>query len=179
MPRFAALDTRFILALAGGEPDAEATIDYLHTTGFTPMITESVVEQLGELGQESANQLTRKCADYAARWMVTWNIITPSNATVNNGAAQVHAEKIIEQGLIPGASQIEAEILVEASCHNCELLVTFSDPLLNAPAAPLNLALLENDLHKVTVTIASPQIIARRLEVMNPANRNPSVTVQG
>lgn len=163
MKRFAALDTRFILALAGGEPDAEATIDYLTRNGFVPIITESVMEQLGEL-LHSQDEGTRRTASNALQWLSTWQILVPPNAYVENGAAQVHAEKLLTQNLIPAASQIEAEMLVEASCHNCELLVTFSTPLLQADSTLLNLALLEGDLSKVTVTIASPEIIARRLE---------------
>lgn len=165
MHRFAALDTKFLLALAGGEPDAEATIDYLHKTGFFPVITESVIEQLGELANCS-DAMTRDAARYAAKWFVTWNILAVENEYTQNGTAQVHADRMLEQGLIPGATTLEAEMLVEASCYNCELLVTFSEPLLNAPSAPLNLALLENDLNKVTVTIASPHIIARRLQML-------------
>jgi hypothetical protein len=165
MPKFAALDTKFLLALAGGESDAESTIDYLHQTGFFPIITESVIEQLGELRRNGEAQ-ARENANYAAQWLPTWNILQDGNSYTSNGTSQIHAERILEQGLIPSATQMEAEILVEASCHNCDLLVTFSKALLEAPSAPLNLALMENDLNKVTVTIASPTIIAQRLQLL-------------
>jgi hypothetical protein len=167
MPKFAAIDTKFILALAGGEPDAEATLDYLHKTGFIPIVTETVIEQLGEL-VESSEPTARDVAKYAARWMTSWGVLEVQNINIANGAAQVHAEKLLEQGLIPEATTIEAEILVEAACHGSELLVTFSQPLLDAPSTPLNLALMENHLHQVTIIIASPDLIARRLEKLNP-----------
>jgi hypothetical protein len=58
-------------------------------------------------------------------------------------------------------------MLVEASCHNCELLVTFSKSLLSAPSNELNLALIENGLVTVTVAIASPEMIAQRMKLLN------------
>jgi hypothetical protein len=162
MSRFAALDTRFMLALAAGESDAEATIDYLGKTGFIPVMTESVFEQLGDLASHPESA-AYECAKHACKWFSTWGILDPPNPHIQNGVSQINAERILEQGLIPNCSTIEAEILVEASCLECELLITFSEPLLKAPAAPLNLALLELQLNKVTVTIASPATIATRL----------------
>jgi rRNA-processing protein FCF1 len=164
--RFAALDTRFLLALAGGELDAEATIDYLQRNGFSPIITECVFEQLGELQHDPTNP-AHDAAAIACKNLVTWGIYDPSNKYVDNGTSCVHAEKIMDQGLIPEATRLEAEMLVEASCHNCELFVTFSQPLLNAPSSELNLALIESGLVKVTVTIASPEMIADRLTILN------------
>jgi hypothetical protein len=163
--RLAALGTKFLLAYAGGEPDAEETLNYLRKTGFTLIITRSVVEQIGELQWDKTNQ-SHDFALYASWMHPHWGIYDQSNTYVENGTSCVHADNILEQGLIPGATKIEAEILVEASCHKCELLVTFSEPLLNAPGAPLNLALIENDMEAVTVAIASPQMIAQRLKVM-------------
>lgn len=165
MQRFAALDTKFLLALAGGEPDAESTIDYLHKNGFFPLITECVYEQLGELAQQ-ANNPAAPHAQHASRWLSTWGILDVSNRYTENGTSQVHAEAILEQGLIPGGTILEAETLVEASCHECELLVTFSDALLNAQSAAINLALIEKGMSKVTVIIASPKQIAERLAQM-------------
>lgn len=162
--RLAALDTKFLLAYAGAEPDAEETLEYLRKNGFTLIITESVVEQLGEL-QRSKNSEVRDCAIYAYWMCPQWGVCEPSNAYVENGTSCAHAERILEQGLIPNSTRIESEILVEASCHRCDLLVTFSEPLLNAPTVPLNLALIENDMNAVTVAIASPEMIARRLKL--------------
>lgn len=164
--RSAALDTKFILALAGGAQDAEDTLEYLRQNAFLPIITESVDEQLGELqrGGDKENQI-RLLALYALWMFPNWGIVDQPNKYVENGTACVHSEKILEQGLIPNATRIEAEILVEASCHGCELLITFSDPLLNASPVPLNLALIENELAAVTVAIASPAMIAKRLQL--------------
>lgn len=162
--RFAALDTKFLLAYAGGEPDAEATLSYLQDNGFQPIITQSVIEQLGEL-QRDRNNPARDFAMYACWMHPHWNVWDIPNTYVDNGTACVHAEKIIKQGLIPGGSCIEAEILVEASCHGCELLITFSKPLLDAPSIQLNLALVENEMRAVTVAIASPAMIAERVRM--------------
>jgi hypothetical protein len=164
--RLAALDTKFLLAFAGGESDAEETLEYLRKNGFTLIITESVIEQLGEL-QRNKKHHAHDFALYASWMYPQWGVYAPSNQYVENGTSCVHAEKILDQGLIPDATKIEAEILVEASCHHCELLVTFSGPLLNAPPAPLNLALIENDMDAVTVAIASPEMIAERLKFLN------------
>jgi hypothetical protein len=164
--RFAALDTRFLLALAGGESDAEATIDYLQRNGFSPIITESVVEQIGELRSDKTNP-AYEAASVASKMFVSWGIYDPPNPYVDNGTSCVHAEKILQQGLIPDGTTIEAEMLVEASCHNCELFITFSQPLLNAPSSQLNLALIESGLVKVTVTIASPEMIAERMKMFD------------
>lgn len=163
--RLAALDTKFLLAFAGGESDAKETLEYLRKNGFSLIITQSVVEQLGELQRDKKNP-AHDSALYASWMYPQWGIYDPSNPYVDNGTSCVHADKILEQGLIPGATIIEAEILVEASCHNCELLVTFSDPLLGAPPTPLNLALIENDMEAVTVAIASPRMIAERLRMI-------------
>jgi len=164
--RFAALDTRFLLALAGGQFDAEATIDYLQRNSFCPIVTESVIEQLGELQRDSGNP-AHDAAVIASKNFVTWGIYDPSNPNVDNGTSCVHAEKIMEQGLIPDAMTIEAEMLVEASCHNCELFITFSQPLLNAPSSQLNLALIESGLVTVTIAIASPEMISERLQLLD------------
>jgi hypothetical protein len=166
MNRFAALDTRFLLALSAGEPDAEATIDYLARTGFFPIITESVFEQLGHLARSPGNP-AHESAKHACKWLATWNILDPPNRHIEIGISEINAAKILGQELIPGCTENEAKMLIEASCQNCELFITFSEPLLRAEVVPLNLALLEMELNKVTVTIASPVIIARRLEIMN------------
>lgn len=163
--RFAALDTRFLLALAGGQPDAETTIDYIQRNGFHPIITESVFEQLGELQKDHTNPAF-EAAVYASKNFVTWGIYDPSNPYVDNGTSCVHAEKLLQQGLIPGGTTIEAEMLVEAACHDCELLITFSNALLTASPTQLNLALIENGMVKVTVAIASPEMIAERMKLL-------------
>jgi hypothetical protein len=163
--RLAALDTKFLLAFAGGESDAEETLEYLRKNGFSLIITQSVVEQLGEL-QRNKNHPAHDFALFISWMYPQWGIYDPSNQYVDNGTSCAHADKILEQGLIPDATKIEAEMLVEASCHNCELLVTFSEPLLKAPPTPLNLALIENDMEAVTVAIASPKMIADRLKVI-------------
>lgn len=160
--RFAALDTKFLLAYAGGEPDAEATLEYLHSNGFTVIITESVVEQLGELQRDKTNP-AHDFALYAAWMFPQWGVLDIPNKYVANGTSCVHADKIFKEGLIPNGTFIEAEILVEASCHGCELLITFSKPLLEAPSTQLNLALIENEMVAVTVAIASPEMIAERV----------------
>src|SRR5271156_4085235 len=98
MSRFAALDTRFMLALAAGESDAEATIDYLGKIGFVPIITESVFEQLGELASASASPAS-ECARHACKWFTTWGILDPPNRHIETGVAEINAEKILDQGL--------------------------------------------------------------------------------
>jgi len=162
--RLAALDTKFLLAFAGGESDAEETFEYLRKNGFTLIVTESVLEQLGEL-THSCNKThpAHYYAMYAYWTLPRWGILEPANPYVENGTSGAHAEKIREQGLLPNATRIEAEILVEASCHRCDLLVTFSEPLLNALPGPLNLALMEGGMDAVAVAIASPKMIAERL----------------
>lgn len=163
--RLAALDTKFLLAFAGGETDAEETLSYLHKNGFKLIITQSVVEQLVELQRDKANP-AHDFAMYALWMFDKWGIFDLPNQYVENGTSCVHAENIIKQGLIPEATTIETEMLVEASCHGCELFVTFSEPLLNAPATPLNLALIENHMGAVTIAIASPKMIADRLRLV-------------
>ncbi len=162
--RLAALDTKFLLAFAAGESDAEETVQYLQRNGFACIVTQSVIEQLGEL-QRDKNNPSRLFALYALYMFPQWGFYEQANQYVDNGTSCVHAEKMLEQGLIPGARKIEAEILVEASCHQCELLVTFSEPLLNAKSMPLNLALIEGDMNSVAVAIASPKMIAERLKL--------------
>ena len=162
--RYAALDTKFLLALAGGEQDAEGTIDYLRSIGFFPIITESVIEQIGEL-QRSTDSSAYIFAEIVAKNFIYWGILDVPNPNILNGTSCVHAEKILAQNLIPDGTLFEAEMLVEASCHNCEILVTFSDALLNAPSAPLNLALIDNGLVNVTVAIASPEMISQRVKI--------------
>jgi hypothetical protein len=161
--RLAALDTKFLLAFAAGEQDVEETLDYLRNNNFQIIITKSVVEQLQDLIRHKSHD-AHLFALYAFWMCPKEGIFEPSNSYVDNGTSCAHAEKIREQELIPDATRIEAEILVEASCHRCDLLITFSEALLNAPIVPLNLALIENDMDAVTVAIASPKMIAERLK---------------
>lgn len=161
--RLAALDTKFILALAVGESDAEATLNYLKQNRIYPIITESVIEQLGEIKRDRTDPASDSA--FYALWMFPgWGIGDPPNPHVQNGTSCLHAESLIKQGVIPGARKIESELLVEAACHECELLITFSPALLGAPPVPLNLALIENELCMVAIAIASPQMIADRLK---------------
>jgi len=165
----AALDTKFVLAYSASEADTAETLEYLKKSGFELIITESVVEQLAELIRDKQNP-SRDFALYAFWMHPSWEVSNPANPYVEHGTSCRHAEKIIEQGLVPGATKIEAEILVEASCHQCDLLVTFSQPLLKSDTVPLNLALVENDMNAVTVAIASPAQIAARLPLLEKNN---------
>lgn len=160
--RLAALDTNFLLAYAAGESDVEETFDYLRANNFQIIITRSVIEQLADLIRikDDPNHLF---ALYAYWMLPSWGIVEASNPYVENGTSCAHAEKIRDQGLIPDVSRIDSEILVEASCHKCDLLITFSECLISAPSGPLNLALIDSEMDAVTIAIASPGMIAERM----------------
>lgn len=176
MNRFAALDTKFLLAFAASEPDAEETVEYLRKNKFTCIITRSVIQQLCELRQTEPDP-TRSYALYAYWMFSNWGFIEQSNTYVDNGTSCKFAEDILEQGLIPGGKKHDSEILVEASCHQCELLITFSKPLLNAPSGQLHLALIECNLSAVAVAIASPDMIAGRLKVAETVSQLMAVKI--
>jgi len=153
MPRCAALDASFLLALAAGDGECESTMDSLQRGSRIPIITETIWEQLGAL-KNTGNPVYSHYAALALSQLTNWLIHDQSNVHSANGTSDVLAERLHDSGIIKGASVIQCRVIVEASCHDSEFLVSCDPIIQKADPVQLDRFLVENGLN--TLKILNP-----------------------
>src|SRR4051812_5127538 len=97
-PKLAALDTNILLHLAEDDAPAHNTILRLVRRGFTPVVTQTVVQELGNIARSPIAKKS-KMATKALTSMREWGIQPVSLKPVGNGICDIVANVIANRGL--------------------------------------------------------------------------------
>jgi hypothetical protein len=164
--RFAALDQHFLLALAGGSDDCAEVIDWFSRIGVYPLATGTVLQELMDIEQqEDPDPFVKQNAERALLNLATWGILDAQLTPTDNGIAKIVAAKFVETGVLPDEQENDGLIVAEAALHDCIMLVTYRETLLNAPLEGIKFMLMESDV-SVLFIVSPDNIIAylRKIE---------------
>jgi hypothetical protein len=156
-PKLAALDTNILFHLAEQYAPAHNLIRRLVRNGFTPIVTQTVVQELGYCVDYGETARKREIAETALCSMREWGIQPVTLKAVGNGICDIAANVIASRGLLPESERHDAYILIESGFCGVALLLTWDEHLTGANNAGLNEVLSSFDLHPVQ--IAHPRTI--------------------
>jgi predicted nucleic acid-binding protein len=159
-PKLAALDTNIPLDLAQDGAAAHNLVLRLIRLGFIPIVTQTVVQELGHLAMNGASPRTRDSAATALSSLRAWGIQPLTLKPVGNGICDVAADVIANRRLLPEEERNDAYVLVESGVCGAALLLTWDNHLLSASNEALNDVLKSFDLHPVQ--ILHPKVILER-----------------
>jgi hypothetical protein len=162
--RFAALDTRFLLALSVGNEDCQAVMDWLSGINVYPLATGTVLQELADLEREDSDEFVRQNAENAQLLLSTWGILPAPLNSIDNGITKIIASRLVEKKVLPDDHENDGLVVVEAAMHQCKILITYREALLNAPAAGIRFMLIENDVSDLF--IASPEDVVEYLRTI-------------
>ena len=120
--------------------------------GFTPIITQTFVQELGYGVDHGASAKKRKIAEIALVSLREWGVQPLVLKPVGNGICDVIVDVIAGRKLLPEDERHDAYILIEAGMANVSMLITWHQHLLAASNSALNEVLVSFDLHPVQVT---------------------------
>jgi rRNA-processing protein FCF1 len=123
-PKLVVLDTNVLLHLAEEHPAAHNLVLRLVKTGFVPVVTQTVVQELGNAARNGDTPEKRRSATIALQSMRTWGIQPVVLRPVGNGICEVVADVIANRHLIPEDERNDAFILIESAFAGAAMLVT-------------------------------------------------------
>lgn len=151
-PKLAVLDTNVLIHLAENSAPANNLVLRLVRLGYSPVVTQTVIQELAWATEHGVTQRKRAVAKRALTEMLQWGIQPYSILKpVGNGICDVIADMIAARGLLPQEERNDAFILMEASFMGAACLVTWDSHLLDAPIAELNDLLKTQDLNPVNI----------------------------
>lgn len=156
-PKLAALDTNVLFHLAENHAPAHNVVLRLIGGGFTPVVTQTVVQELGFAALEAPTAHKRQMATLALENLRRWHIQPCSLVPVGNGICDVIANVLFAKNLLPPEEVNDACIFIECAFWAVAMLVTWDNHLLDAPNAALNEVMNSFDLNPVQ--IVHPKVI--------------------
>lgn len=127
--------------------------------GFTPIVTQTVVQELGYTAQRGDTPRKRRSATTALMQMRQWGINPVALKPVGNGICDVIANVIASRGLLPAEERNDAFIFIECGFWQAALLITWDRHLLEVSNSALNEVLKSFDL--APVQVVSPNVILK------------------
>ena len=176
--RFAALDTSFLLALAAGDDNCAEVIDWLSDNKIYPLATGTVLQELADIDQqEGGDPFKKQNAEKALLSFGTWGVLDAALSPIDNGIAQMVAKKFVEKNVLPDEHDNDGLVVAEAALHECKMLITYRDTLLDAPLEGIKFMLIESDV-PVLFVVSPDDVIAylRKTEETTSAETLPSVS---
>jgi rRNA-processing protein FCF1 len=155
--RFASLDTSFLLALAEGEEDCEAVIDWLGRINVYPLVTPTVIQELMDI--EEQDREACPTAKAAKEGISVWGILDAPLSPTDHGIAEIIASKLIAKGVLADECLNDGLVLAEAGIQECKLLLTYRSTILEASFEAMKLVLLESDVSDV-FAVGPPDVVA-------------------
>lgn len=136
-PKLAALDSNVLFHLAENYAPAHNLVLRLVRLGFTPIVTQTVVQELGYAAQHGDTVRKKGLATTALMQMRQWGINPVALKPVGNGICDVVANVIASRGLLPEEERNDALILIECAFWQAALLITWDRHLLDASNSAL------------------------------------------
>ncbi len=159
-PKLAALDTNILFHLAEDYAPAHNLVGRLVRSGFTPIVTQTVVQELGFFSTDADTERKQRVATLALTSMREWGIQPIHLKPVGNGICDIAADVISGRGLLPANERNDAYIVIECGFIGVAMLLTWDSHLLDAPNPQLNEVLKAFDLFPVQ--ILSPSVILEK-----------------
>jgi predicted nucleic acid-binding protein len=155
--KLAVLDTNVLFHLAEQYAPAHNLVLRLVKRGFVPVVTQTVVQELGYAAQYDVRAKNQDLATTALTHMRQWGIQPFSLVPVGNGICDIITDVILNRKLLPDGERHDAYILIESSFGAAAMLVTWDTDLLEAPNDAINEVLRSFDLHPIQ--IVHPRIV--------------------
>lgn len=159
-PKLVALDTNILFHLAEDHAPAHNLVRRLIRLGLAPIITQTVIQELGFASTDGDTERKRASATRALSTLREWGIQPVHLKPVGNGICEIGARIMVEsRKLLPPGECNDAYILIEAAFFGVVMLVTWDSHLLDASNAALNEVLTSLDLNPVQ--IVHPRVILK------------------
>lgn len=155
--RLAALDTNILIHLAEGYAPAHNLVLRLIRMGIRPIVTQTVVQELGYQSVNGPTEGKRTNALMALTQMRGWGIQPAGVKPVGNGICEVVTERFLTERLLPQGEKHDIYVIVEASFYAVEFLFSWDSDILNANETEVNRLLVGYDLN--AIRIRHPKVI--------------------
>jgi rRNA-processing protein FCF1 len=152
--RFVAVDTEVLLAIEAGDEDCTEAIDRLTAAGFYCLVTETPLQELGEICQLTSDSEAAERAKATLTQITNFGFLESRLGVVEMGVAERVALRICELCLLDHGTMNDGLVMAEAAYNNCRILLTRRKTLLASKTDSLQIALVDFDLNPVVV--ASP-----------------------
>jgi predicted nucleic acid-binding protein len=180
--RFAAVDTRFLIALHAGDENCQGVVDWLSANNVFVCITSCVIQELVDM----VNQHDEESEDAreVLQCIPIWGFLpTPQLEATNNGIVFIIAQKMMDKGVVKTEDLNDCVALVEAAFEDCVLFVTTRESLIQASYDHLRLALIESDVTDVPVFspadimsfVNAPETTPDEAETISEAEPDPDI----
>jgi predicted nucleic acid-binding protein len=160
-PQLVAVDANVLFDLADGLEDVVDAVsvvrERLRDARF--LIPPTVQQELANWAFQGDGQ-KREAARKAIQLGQSWRIIPANLIAVRHGIAERIAERIREQGLIPGEEVNDSLVLAESALLGCSMLLTSDEHLRGIDFEHLTLELQAFDV--TAPVIATPREIVRK-----------------
>ena len=136
-------------------------MEFLARVGFLHMVTPTTMAVVKDMSLKGDAEQKRQ-ANLIIEEVLDSTIIRPEASDTYQQVLDIHADKLLEKGILDGGDKADALILAEASYFNASVLLTTNKALKNAQKDSLKVALLECGMD--SVVIISPKEIVDYLE---------------
>lgn len=156
--RFAAVDTEVLLALEAGDEDCCGAIDGLGKAGFYCLVTETPLQELGEICETVSDAEAVERAKATLSQITNFGFLESRLSVVEMGVAERVAHKMCDLCLSEGTLN-DGLVIAEAAYNNCRILLTRRKAILSTKTESLQIALVDFDL--APIVVASPTEIVK------------------
>jgi predicted nucleic acid-binding protein len=160
-PQLVAVDANVLFDLADGLDEVVDAVSVirkrLREVRF--LIPPTVQHELSNWAERGDGQ-KREAARKAIQLALSWHIVPVSLIAVRHGIAELIAERIREQGLIPAEEVNDSLVLAESALLGCAMLLTCDEHLRGIDFERLTLELQAFDV--TAPVFATPREIVRK-----------------
>lgn len=149
--KLAALDTNVLLHLAENYAPAHNLVRRLVKMGYTPIITQTVIQELGYCVDHGSTVKKRAAAEEALSSLRSWGVQPYTLKPVGNGICDIAADLIAGRGLLPEEEKNDAYLVIEAGLCGVALFLTWDSHLTEADNDGLNGVLDYFDLARIKI----------------------------
>jgi rRNA-processing protein FCF1 len=148
--KFVALDTNFVLDLAGRDPAAKKLAEVLQARRFSLLITDTVIQELADKAEDEKDEAHEE-AVFALAHIREWKITPVLLKPLQRGYAEQFSEYVRRQGLLNTSEKNDGEILAEASIAEATFVISSDAHLCRIDEHLLRVAYSDKGLDPVTV----------------------------